>query len=136
MIHDLGWFNFGESLTTLTQRIAEQKAELEDLQEQRKRTQSKTVRTMLDDQIETLGLTIDEMDERLTTLQADALTQPYTDEHIEEAIAELKKLREMYEALETINEESDFEAKRALINILNLKPMIRSFLRQGFFAAQ
>ncbi len=110
-----------DQITTLTQRIAEQKAELEDLQEQRKRTQSKTVRTMLDDQIETLGLTIDEMDERLTTLQADALTQPYTDEHIEEAIAELKKLREMYEALETINEESDFEAKRALINILNLK---------------
>jgi len=30
-------------------------------------------------------------------------------------------MREMYEALETINEDADFDAKRALINILNLK---------------
>jgi hypothetical protein len=76
---------------------------------------------MLESQIETLGLAIDEMEERLATLQAEALAQPYTDAHIEEAIEEIKKLREMYEALETINEESDFSAKRALINILNLK---------------
>jgi len=76
---------------------------------------------MLEEQIETLGLTIDELEERLVTVQSEVLAQPYTDAHIEEAINELNELRKVYEALETINEESDFEAKRALINILNLK---------------
>jgi len=108
-------------IETITHRIDEQKDELVDLQEQRKRTQSKTVRAMLDEQIEAVGLAVDELDERLTVLQAEVLEQPYTDQHIEQAVAELSELRKMYQALETINEEADFEAKRTLINILNLK---------------
>jgi hypothetical protein len=82
-------------IATLTQRIQEQKEELADLQEQRKRTQSKTVRVMLDEQIETLGLAIDEMDERLTVLQEEALAQPYTNEHIRQAVAELAEHRKV-----------------------------------------
>jgi site-specific DNA recombinase len=108
-------------IDALTEQIETQKEELSELQEQRKRTQSKTVRLMLDDQIEALGLAIDEMDDRLISLQSEVLDQPYTDEHIEEAIKEIGELRKMYEALETINEEADFAAKRALINFLNLK---------------
>ena len=57
-------------IETITHWIDEQKVELADLQEQRKRTQSKTVRIMLDEQIEALGLAVDELDERLTVLQA------------------------------------------------------------------
>jgi site-specific DNA recombinase len=116
-------------IDTLTQKIEEQKIELTDLQEQRKRTQSKTVRAMLEEQIEALGLTIDELEERLITLQSEALSEPYTDEHIKEAIAELNELRKVYEALETINEESDLTARRALINILNLK--VTLYLKDG-----
>jgi site-specific DNA recombinase len=116
-------------IDTLNERIAQQREELNELSEQKKRTQSKTVRVMLEEQMESLGLTIDELEERLLSLQTEVLEQPYTDEHIDEAIRELTKLRQVYEALESINEESDFEGMRALINILNLK--VTMYVKDG-----
>jgi ribosomal protein L17 len=48
-----------------------------------------------------------------------------TEEQIAEIISEVKELRKMYEALHTIDEEADFSAIRAFIQLLNLRATLR-----------
>jgi site-specific DNA recombinase len=110
---------------SLTEQIREQREELTDLQQQREKSQSKTVKAMLDERIEIIGLAIDEMQERLDILLDKRQDEPYTDEQIAVIVSEISALRDMYEALDTIDEEADLDAKKELIKILNLKATLR-----------
>ncbi len=80
---------------------------------------------MLEERRETLGATIDELQERLENLESQYEELPFTDERIRVIVDEIAELRKMFSALETIDETADYSAKRALIEILNLRATLR-----------
>jgi site-specific DNA recombinase len=112
-------------IETLKSRIAEATEELESIVEQRTKAKQKSLQLLLDQKAEEYAETIDELNTRLEALLSQQREAPYTDENIAEMVEEVTALRELYEALEEINQSADFTARRTLIDLLNLKASIR-----------
>lgn len=117
---------YSRQIEALTEQIDEQRAVLANMIEQRNSTQSKSVQTILDGQIEKYGAALDELEGRKQTLRNHQRSELLADEEIEARVAEVDALRKMHDALETIHEEADFSAKQALIELLNLRATLRT----------
>jgi site-specific DNA recombinase len=113
-------------IAELTEQIEAGRSLLADILDQRDRAKSDELKAMLDERAEAAGAAIDELKQRLLALQAKLEAAPFTEVNIDAIVKEVAALREMYEALHTIDEEADFEAKRALIELLNLRCTLKS----------
>jgi site-specific DNA recombinase len=117
---------YTRQIESLTEQITEQRAMLEDMIQQRASSRSKSVQAILDEQIEKYGAALDELEERREMLAQRQETVLLTDEDIAEITEEIAAVRKMITALEVINEEADFSAKKRLIEIMNLRATLRT----------
>jgi len=109
----------------LEEEIAEGEKTLATLVDQRTRTESPTVVKILDERIETMGKAVDGLKRRASALHAEEDIESFSTEAITAIAHEVEEVRNMYEALHAINREADFEAKQALIGLLDLTATVR-----------
>jgi len=109
---------YTHQIEVLGDQIEEQKRVLTEMLEHRNATTSKSVREALDIQIEEYGHALDALEARRDSLIATQQNTVLTDDDIARMKVEIETVGQMLEALHTINEEADFNAKKALIEIL------------------
>jgi site-specific DNA recombinase len=109
----------------LEEEITEGERTLASLVDQRSHTQSSTLTTILDERIEKIALAVDGIKKRRDILKIEQGQEPFSDEHIAAIASEVEEVRKMFEALHVINQEADFEAKQALIGLLDLTATVR-----------
>lgn len=112
-------------IATIQISLKEQEEELSSIIDQRAKAKAQSLKDMLDERAEQYAHVIDDMNERLELLRSEKDRMPFSTANIEEAVREVEALREMYEALHAINETPDYEAKRALIDILDIRVTLR-----------
>jgi site-specific DNA recombinase len=112
-------------IAALEEQIAEQEEQLFSIVDQRNHAKAKALQQLLDERAEDYGTAIDELTARRDALVERKSQVVLTDQQIAEIISEVSELRKMYEALHTIDEEADFSAKRALVELLNLRATLR-----------
>jgi len=112
-------------IEALDEQIAQGEKELAEIVGKNLKTESPTLKSLYNQREEEYGAAIDKLKTRREVLRAEYEGTPFTDEHIAFLVAEVEELRKMYEALYTIDEEADFDAKRALIDILNIRATLR-----------
>jgi len=112
-------------IASLDEQIAQLTTTLEEVIQSATDAKSKSLGKVLTERAETMGAMLDELEARKDALTNQLDQSPIRDEDVALFTSEVKALGAMYEALHTIDEEADFEAKRALIDILNLKATLR-----------
>lgn len=112
-------------IATLEAEIAERTEELESIVDQRTKSKQTVLNNLLDQRAEEYAEAIEKLHARKQVLISEKGSNPFSDENIAEMLEQLDALREMNEALRTINETADFEAKRKIIDLLNLKATYR-----------
>jgi hypothetical protein len=100
-------------IASLQAEIREREEELSSLVDQRTRAKSHGLINILDQRIEEYAGIIDSLQTRVAKLREEQSAEPLTDEAIEEMVGELGALRQVFEALEEIEETADFSAKQA-----------------------
>jgi site-specific DNA recombinase len=115
-----------QQIEALTEQIEDQEEQLASIVDQRTKAKAKALCDLLDQRAEEYAQAIDALNARRESLVEKKRQEPFTDENIAELVSELRALREMYEALQAINEDADFSAKRALIDLLNLRATLRT----------
>jgi chromosome segregation ATPase len=114
-----------DQITTLELEIQARERELTALVTQARKSSASSLRVILEGQAEELGVAIDQLTLRKTKLEEEYAEDAVTDAVITQLVAEVEGLRQIYEALHAIDEEADFDAKRALIDILNITATLR-----------
>jgi Recombinase zinc beta ribbon domain len=115
----------GRQIRTLDEEIGKREEELSSLVDQRTQAKAPTLQAILDQKLEEYAGIIDNLKARREALLTEQGQEPLTDAEVQAMVSELTALRQMNEALATINETADFTAKRALIDLLDLHVQIR-----------
>jgi site-specific DNA recombinase len=101
--------NYTEQLTTVVEEIA--------------RTKSDTTKRIFQEKADQLGGIIDKLTRKKEGLEEKRIVEDLNESEI---LEEIEVLRRTFVALHNIDDEADFQAKRALIELLNLKATIRT----------
>jgi seryl-tRNA synthetase len=109
-------------IAILDEQIAQQHEELASIVDQRITAKGKALQVLLDQRAEEYSAVIEELETRRNKLTEEL------EEEIDpsQLVEEVEALRQMYEALHTIDQDADFTAKRYLIELLNLKGTLRT----------
>jgi len=115
----------GAQLASLTALIAEREGELSSLVDQRTKTKIPTLAAILDTKTEEYAEAIEELKKRRDVLTEERLNAPFSFGNIQEVVSEIAELRQIYEALHAIDQKADFEAKLALIQLMDLTATLK-----------
>jgi DNA invertase Pin-like site-specific DNA recombinase len=113
-------------IDALTEQIETHTVELASIVDQASRAKSQALQSVLEQKTEELGTIIDGLGNRREALLERQKDRPFDELAQRELIAEVEALRHSVDALKMIDQDADFEAKRTLIELLNLKATIRT----------
>lgn len=111
-----------QQLALVDNEVTDYTAKLSETLDQRRMAKSPTLKTMLDERAEEYAGILDELKAKRDKLAAKLSEETITDEHIHSIVAFAEEMRAELDDIETTN---DVQAKRRLVEALNLRITLR-----------
>lgn len=105
-------------IDTLDEQLQKHRDELQDMRQQRKATQSITLRTLLDTDIERHALIIDELEVKRVAINATLSAQQLNDHDAQSAILLIERIQSAAGRIRTI---TDFAVQREVVQALDIR---------------